>query len=58
MWEKNAIKVEKDYGCFVDWDERFYICPECGESVYECDWGNDDLFKYLCPICEFKEGED
>ena len=43
MWESNAKYVEKVYGSFVDWEERFYICPECGEPVYECDWNENDL---------------
>lgn len=56
MWEKNAHLVETIFGGFVDWDERFYLCPECGEPVYETDWCIEDLMLYLCPICEF-EGE-
>lgn len=52
MWEKNAKEVEKVYGEFVDWEEKFYICPECGEPVYECDWDESDLSRFLCPICE------
>lgn len=34
-WEKLAKAVEKEYGCQVDWDEEFFICPECGEPVYK-----------------------
>lgn len=59
MWEKNAKRVEEDFGSFVDWEERFYICPECGEPIYECDWtatGLTDL-EIICPICGF-DGED
>lgn len=56
MWEKNAYIVETVFGGFVDWDERFYLCPECGEPVYEEDWCKEDLMVYFCPICEF-EGE-
>ena len=33
MWESNANYVAKVYGSFVDWEERFYICPECGEKI-------------------------
>ena len=43
MWEDNAKYVEKVYGAYVDWEERFYTCPVCGEPVYECDWLNDEL---------------
>ena len=62
MWEKNAKEVEEVYGEFVvDWEEKFYICPECGEPVYECDWDESDLTRFFCPICEdgyFNEDED
>ena len=55
QWEENARFCEKEFGVFVDWEERFYICPECEEPVYECDWSEDDLFCWICPICEFFE---
>lgn len=55
MWESNANYVSKVYGGFVDWEERFYICPECGEPVYEDDWDETELCDYICPICDFTE---
>lgn len=55
MWELNAKTVENVYGGFVDWDERFYNCPECGEPIYECDWEEGDLGEFICPVCEFEE---
>lgn len=55
MWESNARMVEEIYTGYVNWKERFYICPECGESVYECDWDEDDLCDAYCPICGFAE---
>lgn len=57
-WEINASYVEKDCGGFVDWDERFYICPNCEEPVYERDWSNMELVQHVCPICEDYEGEE
>ena len=57
QWENNAHEVENIYGGYVDWKEKFYECPECGEPIYECDWSNSELEKYLCPVCEF-EGEE
>lgn len=57
MWELNARYVEKTFGSYVDWEERFYICPECDEPVYECDWSDDELGYFICPICEFTEEE-
>ena len=61
MWEVRVKEVEEIYGGFVNWEEAFYICPECGEPVYKCDWNEDELTKFLCPICEdgyFNEDED
>ena len=57
MWELNARIVEQIYGGYVDWDERFYECPNCGEPVYECDWSNRQLYTELCPICGFEVEE-
>ena len=56
-WEENAKYVNRIYGSRVDWEERFYICPECEEPVYECDWTSEELRQHLCPICEFEEEE-
>ena len=57
IWNRMANRVEWDYGCQVDWKEKFFICPDCGEPVYCDDWdwhdfldeGNNDC----CPICGF-----
>lgn len=57
-WTKNAKKVEEDYGGFVDWDEKFYNCPYCGEPVYEDDWTEEELKNFICPICEDLDDED
>lgn len=45
----------------VDWQEGYFICPHCGEPIYDCDWANadyypddiDEMRDYLaqCPIC-------
>lgn len=56
-WEENAQYANRIYGSLVDWNERFYICPECDEPVYECDWTDEELRTNLCPICEFEEEE-
>lgn len=53
MWEINAKAIEKTYGNYVNWEERFYICPECGELVLEEDWSEEELIMFMCPICEF-----
>lgn len=51
-WEKTARQLETIYGIFVDWDERFFECPECGEPIYESDWSDTRSWDW-CPICEF-----
>ena len=58
QWEDNAHDVENIYGGYVNWEERFYECPKCGEPIYESDWGYFELTSYLCPVCEFRgDGE-
>ena len=52
-WEYAAKMCEDVYGIFVDWEERFFICPECDEPIYECDFSEFSI----CPVCEF-EWED
>lgn len=52
QWEINARIVAKDCGSHVNWEDRFYICPECGKPIYECDYDEEDFVNYLCPICE------
>ena len=50
-WENAAKYCEDTYGIYVDYEERFFICPECDEPIYECDWEDEEFI--LCPICEF-----
>lgn len=57
QWERNALHAEKTFGVFVDWANRFYNCPYCGEPVYEEDWDTYELKEYLCPICEDIDAE-
>ena len=56
QWERNAVEARDTYGAYVDWEDRFYECPECGEPIYECDWTESELCNVLCPICG--DGED
>lgn len=58
MWEVNAKYVQETFGAYVDWEERFYVCPECGEVVYEYDWSAYDLLSYICPICGFVDEDE
>lgn len=54
-WESNAKIVENVYGGQVDWQDEFFICPECGEPIYKCDWTPYELEVALCPVCDFVE---
>jgi NAD-dependent SIR2 family protein deacetylase len=51
-WNELAKFVEENHDTDVDWDEEFFICPECGEPIYAEDWSNnDDIALGMCPIC-------
>lgn len=55
-WEEIAEKVAEDFGVMVDDEDRFFICPECGEPIYEDDWKESDCLgadgeAWYCPIC-------
>lgn len=54
-WEQAAIFCYNTFGTFVDWEERYFICPECQEPILEEDWDEHDFT--ICPVCEivFKE---
>lgn len=54
-WESMAKAVEEVYGVYVDWDEKFFICPECDEPIYAEDYNHfivDMNGDYHCPVCE------
>jgi hypothetical protein len=69
-WDRLANEVELVYGGYVDHDEEFFICPECDEPIYKCDWNDSDFalgrpyrgrLRLYCPVCEAKlidEGEE
>ena len=57
-WEKNAKYAQETFGTFVDWEERFYNCPCCGEPIYESDWNEEELAEFLCPVCEDADDND
>ena len=52
VWESRAMFAEKEYGAYVDWKERYFICPFCGEMVAEDDWPEGVFGEFICPICE------
>lgn len=51
-WKQAANSVAEVYGCLVNYEEGFFICPECGEPIYSCDWQDHDF--NTCPVCEFE----
>lgn len=58
-WEQRAMFLEKEYGVYVDWKNRYYVCPRCDCEVSEEDWEYDeyltDLFEEtLCPFCRWE----
>ena len=53
-WKDNAITVEQDFGGFVDYENEFYVCPECGEPIYKIEWTPRELDECICPICEWE----
>ena len=51
-WYGMARKCEEDYGSHVDYEEDFFICPECGEPLLVEDWPKHNWD--ICPICGFE----
>lgn len=49
-WETAMTYCAETFGVQADLEERFFICPECGEPIYEEDWEGYDLS--MCPVCE------
>ena len=43
--------VEDIYGGYVNWNEEFFECPECGEPIYKCDYPMISI-DIICPVCE------
>ena len=56
-WLTAAVYCEEIFGVHVDMAEGFFVCPECGELIYECDWDAYSDWS-VCPICEFNFEED
>lgn len=52
-WVEMATYIEKTYNTFVDWEEEFFICPECDEPIFSEDYNQFDSFESCCPICGF-----
>ena len=37
-WETAMTYCVETFGVQADLEDRFFICPECGEPIYEEDW--------------------
>ena len=49
-WDELATLVEENgYDVEVNWDEGFFICPHCGDPIFEDDY--PEIEGYICPIC-------
>lgn len=53
-WTEAAALCALVYGSYVDMEERFFICPDCEEMIFE-DYCADFI---KCPICEFEWKEE
>lgn len=51
-WHEVAEYIEEELGGEVNWDEEYYVCPECGEIIDASDWWDHADFE-VCPICWF-----
>ena len=53
IWEIAARAAEDSSE--VDFDEGYFICPHCGEPIYDTDWTEADMMEddcIICPICQ------
>lgn len=56
IWEFTARQCAELYGSFIDWDERFYVCPECFNRIYEDQYDRNCDYSMgkggpCCPNC-------
>lgn len=56
-WLEAGTYCEEVYGMTMNTKEGYFVCPECGEPIFEEDWRDHDGWE-VCPICgfEFMEG--
>ena len=51
-WLEAAVMCEELYGAETNMKEGYFVCPECGEPIFECDWREHDDWT-VCPVCGF-----
>ena len=49
-WHTAGTYCEEVYGIALDTKEGYFVCPSCGEMIYEDDWHDHDDWE-VCPIC-------
>jgi hypothetical protein len=49
-WYEAAKYLEETYDTVVDYDQEYFICPECQEPIYFDDY--PEVPDEYCPICE------
>ena len=51
-WLVAGTYCEETFGATLNSKEGYFVCPECGELLFEMDWENHDWS--VCPICDFE----
>lgn len=57
IWEATAEIACDVYGSFIDEEEQFFICPQCGEPIYLVDLPSN-WTGFYCPVCEIEIMEE
>lgn len=55
-WLVAGTYCEDVYGMSLNTKEGYFVCPECGEPLFEADWERHNW--ETCPICGFEFMED
>lgn len=58
--EDHYVDIDEEFDSLVDWEEEFFVCPECREPIYKpepwylgFDYNMSILRGGLCPCCGF-----
>ena len=51
-WLEAGVYCEETFGTAMNAKEGFFICPECGEPLFEEDFKGHRWD--TCPICDFE----
>ena len=54
-WLDATIYCSQTFGIYVNWEDRYFLCPECEEPILEEDWEDYDMDN--CPVCETLWGD-